>query len=656
MGGGKFNGEDIREEKCGGDVVGMESASSSLSRIPEEENDMGRNNRGENNMELNSTAETYKAEGSTVGSQQLLGGGASLSQPLLGGGATYVPVGSLPRSASSVSHKEDMVDRVLIQIMEGKVVGELTPILITDEPIPDESVENSDSSDTLFDLEEEDVVKIQYQIDSIASIEEEYKLELVTLGLEYPSDVYTTLLISEAEDHRITHVTPSRVERDERTKRPTKPSPRIQEILDHRAELEEKKRILLQLKDETVQKRAARKAAIDAKKQLRAQELNQIIPAYAESVNVNSSQMSRTSSVETTLGLMREELHAAGELLSRQEITGGSDLSMMAKLYKISSDPYEIGNLPQCTCWICGFPMLTKPEYSDTTRMIKRVHGQVSPEHTLPVAAGNALIGLATKEFYKKYDSRKQGFTEAITFLKKGLTFSHFWCNEVKNALRLVSWPKDKLPEPNDRNIKWLLDAMWNGIKRTTGIRWFDQSACFVVYTPPGGSTYKFSNLVHFFVLKDKVGVSSAALQASELGKEWKRKRFEAIKGFLTGICDDIERYTRIYCEIDGNNDPTLGQLVTKLKEIYRDRVVKGVGSDYDWPPALASHSQRGNLSRTRRGSLSQRGKFSRSRGRGGRGGRGGHEASRSAVTYPKVVRLIKSKSKRGFTHKKRKY
>jgi hypothetical protein len=377
------------------------------------------------------------------------------------------------------------------------------------------------------------------------------------------------------------------MERDERTKRPAKPTQRIQEILNLRAELEEKKRRLIELKVDKERLKLQRDAEREAKRVRREEQLNQLpLDAQAaQSVSINFTQGSTTSSVASELGLIRTELQNAGEILSRQEITGGSDLSMMAKLHGHRPDPDSIGELPECICWLCGFPMLTKKEYEGNTVMIKRVHGQVSPEHTLPVSAGNALIGLPTKEFYDayKYKHKSTGYKETIEFFKKGLTYSHFWCNEVKNALRLVSWRERELPRPNDDNIRWLLRAMWNGIDRPRGNRWFDQSACFVVYRSPAGVSYKFSNLVHFFVLKDKVGVSSAEISIRDAGDEWKRNRFTEIKRFLSGICDDIKRYTQMYC----GETPTNEELFAKLQEIYRDRVVNGIHSQFIWPPVL---------------------------------------------------------------------
>jgi len=244
--------------------------------------------------------------------------------------------------------------------------------------------------------------------------------------------------------------------------------------------------------------------------------------------------------------------------------------------------PEAIGELDDCKCWLCGFPMLTKTTLMQDTFMVKRVHGQVSPEHTLPIAAGNALIGLPTKTFLSKYPKKDKA--EAIQFLKKGLTYSHFWCNEVKNALRLVTWPTESFPKPHDHNIQWLLSAMWDGIKREGKVnRWFDESSCFVIYTQ-GEKNYRFSNLVHYFALKARVDDITPAV-INECKVNWIRNRTEAIRVFLQGVCDDIKRYTQIYFFQRYNRNPSEEEAYHTLQAIYKDRVMKGNDSTILWPP-----------------------------------------------------------------------
>jgi hypothetical protein len=232
--------------------------------------------------------------------------------------------------------------------------------------------------------------------------------------------------------------------------------------------------------------------------------------------------------------------------------------------------------------------MLTRSDIRRETIMMKRNLGQVSPEHTLPMTAGNALIGLPTRrlrEFLKR-DSVYERNT--LAFLKKGLEYSHFWCNEVKNALRLVTWPEGELPKPNSKNINWLLNYMWHGVNRGGGQnRWFDEKACFVLYTS-GDNNYKFSNLVHYFVLKPYISTLSEEIIHRERDR-WLEGRRRAITSFLEDVCADIKRYTilhyNMYNKGSSNVIPELRVLSETLKAVYKDRVINGPNSRIVWPP-----------------------------------------------------------------------
>jgi hypothetical protein len=212
--------------------------------------------------------------------------------------------------------------------------------------------------------------------------------------------------------------------------------------------------------------------------------------------------------------------------------------------------------------------------------------------------AGNSLIGLPTKEFIKRYEGDKEYMKYAMNFLKKGLTYSHFWCNEVKNALRLVTWPHGKLPEPNDNNIHWLLRVMWYGVKISEESpkrnRWFDKNACFVIYKK-GGASYKFYNLVHYFTLRadDWQGMPSAELMDRK-GKAWIERRFIAIKAYVQDICNDIRRFTMM--KNSGAN--TMENLSNTLKQIYKDKVINGSKSTYEWPPRIMAVKAKSQVQR----------------------------------------------------------
>ena len=479
--------------------------------------------------------------------------------------------------------RQRTIDDILIDYVEGIEHQERLILSIDvsrDEEVDEDEIQYDDIFDdySLFaDVDLSTVDGLPEEGDNIKEVLEKDK----DIGLQrLEEDKYETLDVNQ-ETRQL------EVVQEKRAKRTIVPSAKIESNLRAVEEQREMKRIIEERKND---REAARSRAEELKRQ-KAERLAAkcpVLPA-ATSIGVNfngvASQGNSLGTNATELGETRKECIEAHTLLTRKQYTeSGSDFAMMRLLQcpTTPSNVVEIGNREDCLCWLCGYPMLTKEPYASEAQMIKPMHGQVSPEHTFPVMAGNSLIGLPTKEFIRKYKNDTKYMNYAKEFLKKGLTYSHFWCNEVKNALRLVTWPHNQLPKPNDSNIMWLLRAMWYGIRRSKGNRWFDKNACFVIYTK-GGSSYKMYNLVHYFTLRgdDWHGIPPVAT-VNHKGAEWIAARFSAIKTFVQDICNDIERFTKIYHK--GAN-PTMIELSETLKKIYKDRVVKGSRSSIEWPP-----------------------------------------------------------------------
>ena len=107
-------------------------------------------------------------------------------------------------------------------------------------------------------------------------------------------------------------------------------------------------------------------------------------------------------------------------------------------------------------------------------------------------------------------------------------------------------------------------------------------------------NNYKFSNLVHFFVLKDNA--ENSREEKNTLGTRWIEKRSTAIKEFLQiNICDKIKEYTithfkKLYVT---NAEPTAHQMYITLRSVYKEKVMYGLKSDVEWPPLIRKERQR---------------------------------------------------------------
>jgi hypothetical protein len=481
-----------------------------------------------------------------------------------------------PRFAHSLTpvRRENDWMRQHLSFLNGTPLPQAVPVDIERTEVPEEEVEEGDTFDeNLFTQEEIDDAADLPSEDEIATIVEEREEFQALEDENYETIEESANILQPVQEKR--------------AKRTTTPSSKIQNLLDEIEEKREMKRILEERKKQTEEARAERRRR-EEEKQQRLAEKCQVLPR-GTSIRVSHAENIYASikSNATELGETRQECINTQTLLSRKQYTeSGSDFSMMRYLHCPTTpcNVDSIGDRDDCLCWLCGYPMMTKQPYSEG-KMIKPLHGQVSPEHTFPVMAGNSLIGLPTKEFIKRHGNDKRYLTYAINFLKKGLTYSHFWCNEVKNALRLVTWPRGELPKPNERNIDWLLAAMWYGIKRERGNRWFDQPLCFVILTH-GGQSYKFYNIIHYFTLRDQVmahGFPSPEIISTK-GREWIARRKVAITGFVQDICNDIHKYTQLH---HGGMDTPINVLSETLKEIYKDKVINGSKSTIVWPPTI---------------------------------------------------------------------
>ena len=502
-----------------------------------------------------------------------------------------------PKSPVISDVNPDSIDEILIELVEGKRVEQIEhiPSEYFEEGIEDEE---DDDSDLFIDIFLDKTAKTELIQTKDTILTQEEREEASSEFTDIDPDKYESIVINtDGDAGEIIKVDDEDRPVRTRDKRMSTPSGKIREIQKTIEEerqikeiLTERKRLFSELKKESAEARARRK---EMKEHELSVKYDQLPPHETVHLNQPSNANNNSSSTGTVQGLTREECVEAGLVLTRgQRTEGGSDFSMMHYLHCPSTrpTPEDIGELPECVCWLCGFPMLTRSDIVRETIMMKRNLGQVSPEHTLPMTAGNALIGLPTKRVKDLIKKDPEYGREATAFLRKGLTYSHFWCNEVKNALRLVTWPHGELPKPNNKNINWLLNYMWHGIKRDAGQnRWFDEKACFVLYTS-GHTNYKFSNLVHYFVLKPHISNITKDIINRER-EIWLDTRRRALNVFLTGVCEDIKRYTTMYHNIQNFKPidfiPELRELSDTLKIVYKDRVIKGPASSIIWPPRI---------------------------------------------------------------------
>ena len=491
-----------------------------------------------------------------------------------------------PKVSLEQTPRQQTIDDILMDYLDrDRFRQTINPIEISDEEeVSDDEVQEND----LFD---EDMFS-QEELQSVADLptrEESEKLvqEEKEEGFQRSEESsYQTLEVSTdiAEDS----TGGLQVVKEERAKRTLTPTAKIEAQLLAIEEARQLKRIIEERKLQLQESRAERLRREEEKARILSEKCEEL--PEARSIGINHGENSQVSmkSSATELGQTRQECINTQTLLTRKQYTeSGSDFAMMRFLHcpETPSNVDAVGDRDDCLCWLCGYPMMTKQPYVSETRMIKPVHGQVSPEHTFPVMAGNSLIGLPTKEFQNRHKNNKAYMAYAVNFLKKGLTYSHFWCNEVKNALRLVTWPQGELPKPNETNIDWLLKAMWYGIDRRKGNRWFDKNLCFVIYTK-GAASYKFYNIVHYFTLRgdDWQGIPSAETINSK-GKAWIATRKKAIRDYVQDICNDIRGFTQVY---HGGLNTPIAELSDTLKAIYKDRVIKGSNSTIVWPPSMA--------------------------------------------------------------------
>lgn len=546
----------------------------------------------------------------------------------------------IARSLTPVREENDWMGRHL-NVLNGRI-SHSVPVDIENFAVPEEKVDENDVFDEVLfsddELENAEDLPTEDEIATIVGEEEEFQ------ALEDKN--YETLEESSGSANTVEPVI------EERAKRTTTPTSKIQSALDAIEEKRQLKRIIEERKKQTTAERAERKRR-DQEKKERLAEQCQTLPR-GNSIRISHAENNQASikSNATELGETRQECINTQTLLSRKQYTeSGSDFSMMRYLHcpDTPCNVDSIGDLPECLCWLCGYPMMTKQPYSEG-KMVKPLHGQVSPEHTFPVMAGNSLIGLPTKEFINRYSHDKRYLTYAVNFLKKGLTYSHFWCNEVKNALRLVTWPVGELPKPNQQNIDWLLNAMWYGIRRERGNRWFDQPVCFVILTH-GGQSYKFYNIIHYFTLRNQViahGFPSPEILNRE-GSKWIASRKRAITAFVQDICNDIRNYTEQYhAQHHGVMNAPINVLSETLKEIYKDKVIKGSQSKIVWPPRVVYAAKVSKATRN---------KHNKEKDRDGKkhtGPRPSHKLAAGLAERNQTSKKGKSKRSKGNTRKAR--
>jgi len=500
------------------------------------------------------------------------------------------------RTPFKLEENVDSIDELLIQLVEGKKVDQIThiPDEFFEEGIEDEEDEEEDLFTQAF-LDPAAKEALLRARESVLTGEEKEEARSEDFS-DLDPNTYESIDIDTSEEQGSvikieTEVRPART----REKRMSTPSGKIREI---QKTIEEQRQLKEILTERKILFSTERKKLSESRAEVREQKQRELSKRYDElpehtkiELNEQSYNGNNASSTGTVQGMTKQECVKAGLVLTRgQRTEGGTDFSMMRFLHCPTTEatPEAIGELPECICWLCGFPMLTRSDIMRETIMMKRNLGQVSPEHTLPMTAGNALIGLPTRRLrnFIKKDSYYE--KETIAFLKKGLMYSHFWCNEVKNALRLVTWPEGQLPKPNTKNINWLLNYMWHGVSREPGQnRWFDEKACFVLYTS-GEINYKFSNLIHYFVLKPYVSTLTKEIIDREREK-WLDGRRRGITAFLEDVCEDIKRYTIMHHNIQNrvslNTVPEIGVLSETLKVVYKDRVIRGPDSTILWPP-----------------------------------------------------------------------
>ena len=164
----------------------------------------------------------------------------------------------------------------------------------------------------------------------------------------------------------------------------------------------------------------------------------------------------------------------------RIQFSGMNDKSALNQLW-----PYNDG---EC-CYLCGFPTHTPTGYfPDGNHTIKLLHGNRSPEHVIPMTAGGAAyIGIL-----KRGDDIRNERLKNL--LRKELRPSHYWCNEVKQNMLFITWPKDGRISFNKKVVSDFLCLLYYG--SVTGTRFFDKNYC-KVYCRQDNKLYP--HLVHYF-------------------------------------------------------------------------------------------------------------------------------------------------------------
>lgn len=261
---------------------------------------------------------------------------------------------------------------------------------------------------------------------------------------------------------------------------------------------------------------------------------SQLVDDSFSSIAISKHKDARKNLNDTLIRIQRADKGHSG----RDAYTLGRDLMQCVKLHGIENE--------NTRCYLCGYPLVDyknpvninghdygkfmKPnkqhniDYGNP-HIYKKLHGQRSPEHVLPAAIGYGLIGL--------WSPCIKGKTNVENFLRKEMKWSHYWCNEVKNDVLFITWKNDNesLPVPNHTNIRWMVDALWNGL--TDKSRYYDASNCWV-FEPFQKKRYQ--NLVHYFVKND------TTLSATQPQKLWKTRQTKAITDIIDDICKDLNK------------------------------------------------------------------------------------------------------------------
>jgi len=164
----------------------------------------------------------------------------------------------------------------------------------------------------------------------------------------------------------------------------------------------------------------------------------------------------------------------------RISFSGINDKSALNHLWPYSDD--------EC-CYLCGFPTHSPfGSFPDRNHTIKLLHGNRSPEHVIPMTAGGAAyIGIL-----KRGDDITNEHLKNL--LKKELRPSHYWCNEVKQNMLFITWPRGGSISFNAKVVSDFLYLLYYG--SSTGTRFFDENYC-KVYCEQDNKLYP--HLVHYF-------------------------------------------------------------------------------------------------------------------------------------------------------------